>query len=58
MEKKILKENKKRWKEREDKWLKITTNQLTQRVVENCVRAQFVVAWILAPIKEVGDRFH
>jgi hypothetical protein len=38
--------------------LKITTNQLTQRVAENWVRAQFVVAWILAPLKEVGDKFH
>ncbi len=41
MEKIILEEVEKRWKEKEDKWLKITTNQLTQRVVENWVRAQF-----------------
>ncbi len=32
--------------------------QLTQRVVENWVKAQFDVAWILACIKEVGDKFH
>jgi len=38
--------------------LKITTNQLTQRVVENWVKTQFDVAWILAFIKEVGDKFH
>ncbi len=38
--------------------MRITTNQLTERVIENWVRAQFVVAWILAPIKEVGDKFH
>jgi hypothetical protein len=50
--------NKKRWKERKNKWLKITTNQLTQRVVENWVKTQFDVAWILAFIKEVGDKFH
>ncbi len=38
--------------------MKITTNQLTQRVVQNWVKAQFVVAWILASIKEVRDKFH
>ncbi len=54
----IYRGNKKRWKERENKWLKITTNQLTQKVVENWVKAQFDVAWILACIKEVGDKFH
>jgi hypothetical protein len=58
MEKAILEEIKKDEKVRENKWLKITTNQLTQRVIENWVKAQFDVAWILACIKEMGDKFH
>ncbi len=30
----------------------------TIKIAKKCVRAQFIIAWILIVVKEVNDRFH
>jgi hypothetical protein len=39
-------------------YLGIVANRTTIKIVEKCVKAQFIVAWILIVVKEVDDRFH
>jgi len=65
MDKAIVKEIKEgRWKEKEDQKLtkvidvRIAKNWIAQKVVEKCMKTQFVATWILAIIREVGDKFH
>jgi hemerythrin len=61
----VVKEIKeRRWKEKEDQKLakvtdlKIATNWMAQRIVEKCMKTQFVTTWTLAIAREVGDKSH
>jgi hypothetical protein len=38
--------------------LKIATNWMAQRVVEKCMKTQFVTTWTLAIAREADDNFH
>jgi hypothetical protein len=38
--------------------LGIVTDKTTIRIVEKCVKAQFIATWTPIVVKEVGDRFH
>jgi hypothetical protein len=38
--------------------LGIVINRTTIRIVEKHDKAQFIAAWILTTIEEVGDKFH
>jgi hypothetical protein len=65
MDKVAVKEIKeRRWKEKEDQKLtkvtdlKIATNWMAQRVVEKCMKTQFVTTWTLAIAREADDNFH
>jgi hypothetical protein len=65
MDKAIVKEIKDgRWKENDDQKLtkvidlRIATNWIAQKVVEKCMKTQFVTTWTLAIVREVGDKFH
>jgi len=65
MDKVVVKEIKeRRWKEKEDQKLakvtdlRIATNWMAQRIVEKCMKTQFVTTWTLAIAREVCDKSH
>jgi hypothetical protein len=64
MDKAVVEEIKKRKKEEEDKRtkivaeLEIVVDKIAIKIVENCVGAQFTIAWTPTDINKVDDRFH
>jgi hypothetical protein len=62
MEKKIVEEIRAcKRKDKQDKWvakLGSIIEQTTWKIVEKCSKTQFIQAWILTIVVEVGDHFH